>query len=122
MATQEQINQFFATKPGKPNKIKINGKFSFNRLPKDVQEKVKKRLAEKDEIMEKGKKGILPGIKIDGKQVTRDNIHEFEIKEKPKKIKKPKKVTKSKKAPKKTAKKTNKIVKAVKKIVKKEGQ
>ena len=84
MATQEQINQFFATKQNKPKRMKIGGKFSFNELPKDKQEEIKKRLAEKDSIIDAGFKGELPGIKIDGKAVTRDNIHEFEVKPKKK--------------------------------------
>ena len=44
------------------------------------------RLAEKDEVIAQGRIGILPGLKIDGIQVTRDNITDFEIKAKPKKI------------------------------------
>lgn len=84
MATQEQINQFFATKPNKPKRIKVGGKFVFDELPKEKQEEIKKRLAEKDPIIDAGLKGELPGIKINGKAVTKDNIHEFEVKPKKK--------------------------------------
>jgi len=84
---ESEKRQFYANKPGEPNTVKIRGKFGFNSLPQETQVKIKKRLAEKDDVMAQGLKGILPGIKINGKQVTRDNIHEFEIPEFKKKSK-----------------------------------
>lgn len=80
MATQEQIRQFFSERKGKPKVFKVGGKLSFNEMPKELQDEIKKRLAEKDPVIEAGLRGELPGLKIDGKAVTRDNIHEFEIK------------------------------------------
>jgi len=78
--TKEEERQFFATKPGKPIRFNMGGKrVSLANFPKEVRDKVMKSLAEKDGVMAKGLAGILPGIKIDGKQVTRENIHEFEI-------------------------------------------
>jgi hypothetical protein len=69
---------FFANRP-KPHVVHMGGKkLALANLPKEIQQRVMIRLAEKDEVMAQGLKGILPGIKIDGKQVTRDNIHEFE--------------------------------------------
>ena len=78
MATLEERRQFFANRKNL-NIIHMGGnKLAFAKFPKDIQKKVMDRLAEKDEVMVSGLKGILPGIKIDGKQVTKDNIHEFE--------------------------------------------
>lgn len=80
--------RFFAMKKEKPTTVKVGGKLSVNKLPSSVISLVKKRLAQKDEVMARGLKGELPGLKIDGKQVTRDNIHEFEISNKNKTNKK----------------------------------
>ena len=66
-------------KEKEPYKAKIGGKFGFTSLPNHLQEDIKKRLAERDVVMNAGLKGILPGIKIDGKQVTRENIKDFEV-------------------------------------------
>ncbi len=93
---EEEKRQFFANKPGEPNTVHVGGRFSFNSLDKEIQVKIKKRLAEKDDVIAKGLKGILPGIKINGKQVTKDNIHEFEKKVKAPKVKKAKKIEKKK--------------------------
>ncbi len=80
--TIKEEKQFFAHRPNR-TRITMGGKaLKLVNMPKDIQEKVKKRLAEKDEVMAKGQAGILPGIKIDGKQVTRDNIKDFELKPK----------------------------------------
>ena len=78
----EERKQFFARKEKEPFVARVGGKFSFSKIPNQIQEVIKKRLAEKDEVMSKGLKGEIPGLKIDGKQVTRDNIHEFELKPK----------------------------------------
>jgi len=76
---QADQNRFFANKSGKPHKVGIGGKFAFSKLPVELQKELKEKLASKDPVVKQGLDGILPGIKIDGKQVTRDNIHEFEI-------------------------------------------
>ncbi len=90
---EEQKKQFFAMKEKEPNTVRINGKFGFNSLPKHVQDTIKKRFVEKDSVMAQGLAGEIPGLKIDGKQITKDNIKDFEISEmntkvKPKKEKK----------------------------------
>ena len=72
----------------KKTRIKVNGKFSFESLSPDMKLAIKKRLVEKDPIMERASRGELPGIKINGKVVTKDNIKEFEINPKVKKIEK----------------------------------
>jgi hypothetical protein len=77
---KEQIKQFFATKKSEPNKIHMGGNsIKLKNLPTEERDKIMRRLAEKDEIMAKGLAGELPGIIIDGKKVTKDNIKEFEI-------------------------------------------
>ncbi len=78
MATLEERKQFFAHRPNY-HSVKMEGKsLHVVNLPKEDQEFIKKRLAEKDDVMAEGLKGILPGLKINGRQVTKDNIHEFE--------------------------------------------
>ena len=80
-----QKKQFFAMKEKEPTVVRnLGGKFSFSKLPKETRNKILVRLAEKDGVMNKGLRGILPGIKIDGREVTKDNIHEFEKKNIPK--------------------------------------
>ena len=77
--TKAEEKVFFASKPNKPHRVTMGGKkLSLANMPKEIQDKVKKVLAEKDEVMAKGLAGEIPGLKIDGRQVTRDNIHEFE--------------------------------------------
>jgi len=62
------------------HKVKIGGKLNFASLPKDTKKAILERLASKDPTMKDSfHKGSLPGIKIDGKEVTKDNIHEFEV-------------------------------------------
>ena len=78
---EEQTKQFFASKPNAPHRINVGGKLAFANMPKEMQSNIKKRIAEKDEVMARGLSGELPGLKIDGKQVTRENLHEFEIPE-----------------------------------------
>lgn len=90
-----QKKQFFSMKKGEPITLKKFGKkFSLSNFPNELKQKVLKRLAEKDEVMAQGLKGILPGIKINGRQVTKDNIHEFEKKEFSKKVEEPKVIEK----------------------------
>ena len=121
---QDDVNKFFANKPNPPVRMKLGGKkLSVSNLSNEDQEKIRQRLIEKDPVMKLGNEGILPGIKIDGKEVTRENIHEFEISKKPEKkdkleeIIEPKKETKTepkveiketKKEEKKTTKKSKK--------------
>jgi len=84
---QDEVNKFFANKPNPPTRMSLNGKkLSVSNLSKEDQEKIKQRLIEKDPILQKGHEGILPGILIDGKQVTRENIKDFEIKPKKEKL------------------------------------
>ena len=75
---EKDKRQFFAKRPNTTT-VKVNGKFGFNSLPTHMQEEIKKRLAAKDDVMARGMAGEIPGLKIDGKQVTRDNIKDFEI-------------------------------------------
>ena len=76
---------FFAQKDSTPHTASMGGKkVAFANFPKDVQEVISKKLAEKDKVLKQGTEGILPGIKIDGKVVTRENLHEFEVKGRPK--------------------------------------
>ena len=76
---QSEQNQFFANKSGTPHKVRVGGKLSFSKFPVELQKKIKEKLAESDPVMKRGLSGELPGLKINGKQVTRENIHEFEI-------------------------------------------
>lgn len=76
-------------------RINVGGKFSFKSLSKEKQEEIKKELAEKSDVLKQGKEGIIPGIKIDGKVVTKDNIKDFEISKKEAKAKKKEGYTKS---------------------------
>jgi len=118
---EEQKRQFFAMKKEKPHTIKVGGKFGFASLPKHMQETIKKRLAEKDKVIARGLKGEFPGIKIDGKQLTRENLHEFEKSSMPKvKIEKKKEEVKEIKYVKKDLEKLS--FSKLKKIAKKLGE
>ena len=87
---EEQKRQFFATQEKPLITVSMKGKVvKMANLPAEARQRIMDRLAEKDPGMAKGQAGILPGLKIDGKQVTRDNIQEFEKGAKPK-IEKPK--------------------------------
>ena len=80
MLTKAEEKRFYSTNPKTQHRATLGGKsVKLVNFPKEEKEFVRKRLAEKDEVMALGRKGILPGLKIDGKQVTRENIHEFEI-------------------------------------------
>ena len=70
----------------KQHRLKVNGKFNFSSLKPEVKKAVMNRLSDKDGVMAQGKAGILPGIKIDGKQITKDNIKDFEKKPSAKKV------------------------------------
>lgn len=98
MATLEEQRQFFALKDSVPHTMSMDGKaLKLANIPKVERDKILKRLAEKDEVMARGLSGELPGIKIDGKQVTRDNIKDFEKKSEVVKEKVVKKKSKKKK-------------------------
>lgn len=105
---------------GKQYKVKIGGNFSFDKLPSEAKENIKVMLAGKDHVLKMGKAGILPGIKIDGKEVGKHNIHKFEKKNRLPELKKLKaemkakkpKVVAAKAKPKKS--KLDKVVSAVK--------
>jgi len=86
---KEEERQFFAMKVGEPHRISMNGKrVSLNNFPEDTKKEMMNRLAEKDEVMKQGQSGIVPGMLINGKQVTKENIKEIEIrKEEPVKTK-----------------------------------
>lgn len=78
------------------HRLNINGKLSFASMPSATQRAIKERLASKDPTMKDAlSKGALPGIKIDGKMVTKENIKDFEI-DKMKSPSKPKKESKKK--------------------------
>lgn len=112
--TKKELARFYAKNIKSPTTVNMGGnKVAFVSMPKDLQASIKERLAEKDPVMAEGLKGNLPGIKIDGKGVTRDNIHEFEIKGKKPEAKEPAKEVK-KEEPKK-ANIISKIISSVKK-------
>jgi len=72
---------FFAQKSGTPHTVSMGGKkVAFANFPQETQDVIMNKLAEKDDVVAQGMQGILPGIKIDGKVVTRENLHEFEKK------------------------------------------
>lgn len=77
-----------------PVRVKVGGKLRFNSLEPKLQNAIKERLASKDPVANRGLAGELPGIKIDGKVVTKDNIHEFEKKSEQKSESKSKKYSK----------------------------
>ena len=78
---EEEKKKFFANRPN-PHTVSMGGKkVALANFPADKQKEIMGRIAEKDPVMAEGLKGILPGIKIDGKEVNRDNIHEFEKKD-----------------------------------------
>ena len=72
---------------GQQFRYKVGGKFSYAKMPDSIKTQVRSRLAGKDPIIMRGEKGELPGLKINGIQVTRYNIHQFEKKAK---VEKPK--------------------------------
>lgn len=72
---------FFAQKAKAPTIIHMGGKkVILANFPIDKQEEIKKRLAEKDPVLKNALETTTFGIKIDGKEIGADNIHEFEIK------------------------------------------
>jgi len=81
MATLKKRKAFFSQKEKEPYVMRLNGKsLKLANVPGDMRKKILDRLAEKYEVLAQGRSGVLPGIKIDGKVVTKDNIHEFELK------------------------------------------
>jgi len=93
MLTQEVRRQFFATQKKPLHTVKMEGKaIKLANFPTEERRKILDKLKDNDPVMALGDQGILPGIKINGKQVTKDNIHEFELKPKVKEIKEEPKV------------------------------
>jgi len=69
-------------------RIKMGGKpFKFANLPEDVKEKIADRLAAKDKVLAQGRKGILPGIKINGKTVDQKFIDSIDLTKRSKPVK-----------------------------------
>ncbi len=60
------------------HRIKIGGTFSFNKLSNEQKTAIFNRLAEKDPVIKSALEGNIPGIKIDGKIVTRESIKKLE--------------------------------------------
>ena len=84
---KEQKAQFFAQRPNTTT-VKMGGKkLALSNFSSEEKQVLMKRIAERDPVMQEGLNGILPGLLIDGKQVTRDNIKDFELKAKVKKVK-----------------------------------
>jgi len=84
---KEQKAQFFNQRPNITT-VKMDGKkLALANFSQEEKKVVMKRIAERDPVMKEGLNGILPGLKIDGKQVTRDNIKDFELKPKTEKVK-----------------------------------
>ena len=76
---QKEYLRFFANRADAPQRVSVKGALAFARFPKEVKEKINQRLAEKDPVMMKAMKSTKFGIKIDGQEVGRDNIKDFEI-------------------------------------------
>ena len=60
------------------HRINVGGTFSFDKLSNEQKSAVFNRLAEKDPVIKEALSGAIPGIKINGKSVTRDSIKELE--------------------------------------------
>ena len=79
---KEQKAQFFNQRPNITT-VKMDGKkLALANFSPEEKKVVMERIAERDPVMMEGLKGVLPGLLIDGKQVTRDNIKDFELKSK----------------------------------------
>jgi len=77
--TEKELARFYANKPQKPNVVTIGGKLAFANMPKNIQQKISNRLAEKDPVIKRAIETSKFNLIIDGQEVGRDNIHEFEI-------------------------------------------
>jgi hypothetical protein len=87
---EEQKRQFFAGRHGPTHSVNMGGKkLALANFPEDKKQEIMNILVSKDPLLKAGQEGILPGIMIDGKQVTRNNIKDFEVKDN-KKIEEPK--------------------------------
>jgi len=79
---KERKAQFFNMRPNLTT-VKMGGKkLALANFSPEEKKVVMYRIAERDPVMMEGLKGVLPGLLIDGKQVTRDNIKDFELKSK----------------------------------------
>jgi len=84
---KERKAQFFNMRPNLTT-VKMGGKkLALANFSPEEKKVVMERIAERDPVMREGLKGVLPGLLIDGKQVTRDNIKDFELKPKTVKVK-----------------------------------
>lgn len=78
---ESEKRQFYAQTNKKLTTINMSGKkVSFANLPENMQKEIKEKLAEKDPVMKKALETTKFGVKIDGIEVSRGNIHQFEIK------------------------------------------
>lgn len=79
---EEEKRQFYAQKGKAPTTVNMGGKkVAFASFPESMQKEIKERLAKKDPVMKKALETTEFGIKINGIEITRGNIHQFEIKE-----------------------------------------
>ncbi len=62
------------------NRIKVGGKFSFQKLSKEDKDKIIDNLAKNKKLPKIEKEDALLGIKIDGKPVTKELIKQLEKK------------------------------------------
>lgn len=78
--TKKELARFYANKPKELNTVTVGGnKLAFANFPTKIQQKINNRLAEKDPVLMKAIQTTKFGIIIDGKEVGRDNIKDFEI-------------------------------------------
>ncbi len=64
------------------HRIRVRGRFSFKKLPKEQKEAIIKRIGEKDPEAKKFLGGEVPGLKINGEVVNRESIKKLEISKK----------------------------------------
>jgi len=75
-----KIARFFANKPNEPHKLNLGGKrLGLANFPEFFKNKIMERLADKDPVMAKSLKEGKFGIKIDGVEVSKHNIKDFEV-------------------------------------------
>lgn len=75
-----ELDRFFSNKTHQPQRLNLGGKrLCLASFPSELKERAMERLAEKDPVMAKSLKEGTFGIKIDGIEVNRDNIKQFEI-------------------------------------------
>lgn len=78
--TNKELTRLQSLNPKPLQRVTMGGnKLVFANLPKDLQSNIKSRLAEKDPVMAKSFNEHKFGIVIDDKEVSSDNIKDFEI-------------------------------------------